>query len=205
MNIAGDARWSKLFGEQRKRDEWVDMGRVAEDLDQSVYMGLTWKVFDGGRSQALAREQKQKAKESEFLFAEERNSIRQELENQFFDLQKHARNLISNSRQVLSSREAYRLAVLRFQAGVGTQRNVIDNQRDVTRAEVLYFSTVVFYNRTLAALRRQTGLDAVVRCTPADLPASPPPKDPATDVPVFATPVTEPCVFQRATFVPPAD
>ena len=205
LNIAGDARWSKLFGEQRKRDEWVDMGRVAEDLDQSVYMGLTWKVFDGGRSQALAREQKQKAKESEFLFAEERNSIRQELENQFFDLQKHARNLISNSRQVLSSREAYRLAVLRFQAGVGTQRNVIDNQRDVTRAEVLYFSTVALYNRTLAALRRQTGLDAVVRCTPADLPASPPPKDPATDVPVFATPVTEPCVFQRATFVPPAD
>ena len=124
---------------------------------------------------------------------------------QFFDLQKHARNLISDSRQVLSSREAYRLAVLRFQAGVGTQRNVIDNQRDVTRAEVRYFSTVVFYNRTLAALRRQTGLDAVVRCTPADLPASPPPKDPATDVPVFATPVTEPCEFQRATFVPPAD
>ena len=205
LNIAGDARWSKQFGEQRQRDDTVDMGRVAENLDQSIYMGLTWKIFDGGRSQALAREQKQKAKESEYLFARERNEIRQELENQFFDLQKHSRNLISDSRQVLSSREAYRLAVLRFQAGVGTQRNVIDNQRDVTQAEVRYFSTVVFYNRTLAALRRQTGLDAVVRCTPADLPASPPPKDPATDVPVFATPVTEPCEFQRATFVPPAD
>ena len=205
LNIAGDARWSKQFGEQRQRDDTVDMGRVAENLDQSIYMGLTWKIFDGGRSQALAREQKQKAKESEYLFARERNDIRQELENQFFDLQKHARNLISDSRQVLSSREAYRLAVLRFQAGVGTQRNVIDNQRDVTRAEVAYFTTVVFYNRTLAALRRQTGLDAVVRCTPADLPASPPPKDPATDVPVFSTPITEPCEFQRATFVPPAD
>ena len=205
LNIAGDARWSKQFGEQRQRDDTVDMGRVAENLDQSIYMGLTWKIFDGGRSQALAREQKQKAKESEYLFARERNDIRQELENQFFDLQKHARNLISDSRQVLSSREAYRLAVLRFQAGVGTQRNVIDNQRDVTRAEVDYFTTVVFYNRTLAALRRQTGLDAVVRCTPADLPASPPPKDPATDVPVFSTPITEPCEFQRATFVPPAD
>ena len=205
LNIAGDARWSKLFGEQRKRDEWVDMGRVAEDLDQSIYMGLTWKVFDGGRSQALAREQKQKAKESEYLFARERNEIRQQLEEQFFDLQEHTRNLISNSRRVLSSREAYRLAVLRFQAGVGTQRNVIDNQRDVTRAEVFYFGTVATYNRTLAALRRQTGLDGVVRCTPPDLPASPPPRDPATDVPVFSTPITEPCVFQRATFVPPAD
>ena len=205
LNIAGDARWSKLFGEQQVRDEWVDMGRVQENLDQSIYMGLTWRVFDGGRSQALAREQKQKAKESEYLFSEERNKIRQRVESEFYDLQVHARNLISNSRQVISSREAYRLAVLRFQAGVGTQRNVIDNQRDVTRAEVFYYRTVAFYNSTLAALRRQTGLDAVVRCTPADLPASPPPEDPSSDIPVFATPITEPCAFQRATFVPPAD
>ena len=205
LNIAGDARWSKLFGEQRKRDEWVDMGRVAEDLDQAIYMGLTWKVFDGGRAQALAREQKQKAKESEYLFAEERNKIREQVEQQFFDLQLHARDLISNSRRVLSSREAYRLAVLRFQAGVGTQRNVIDNQRDVTRAEVAYTDTIALYNRTLAALRRQTGLDAVVSCIPAELPGEPPVKDPLTDVPVFSTPITEPCAFQRATFVPPAD
>ena len=205
LNIAGDAKWSKLFGEQRKRDEWVDMGRVAEDLEQSIYMGVTWKLFDGGRSQALAREQKQKAKESEYLFAQERNKIREQVEQQFYDLQLHARNLISNSRRVLSSREAYRLAVLRFQAGVGTQRNVIDNQRDVTRAEVAYTDTIALYNRTLAALRRQTGLDAVVSCIPAELPAEPPVKDPLTDVPVFSTPITEPCAFQRATFVPTAD
>jgi OMF family outer membrane factor len=205
LNIAGDARWSKLFGEQRKRDEWVDMGRVQEDLDQGIYMGLTWTIFDGGKAAALAREQKQKAKESEYLFAEERNKIREQVEQQFFDLQLHARNLISNSRRVLSSREAYRLAVLRFQAGVGTQRNVIDNQRDVTRAEVDYTDTIALYNRTLAALRRQTGLDAVVSCIPAELPAEPPVKDPLTDVPVFSTPITEPCAFQRATFVPTAD
>ena len=205
VNIAGDARWAKFFGERQKRDEWVDMGRVAEDLDQSIYMGLTWNVFDGGRAAALAREQRQKAKENEYLFSSERNEIREAVERQFFDLQAHARNLITASREVISSREAYRLAVLRFQAGVGTQRNVIDNQRDVTQAEVLYSDTIGLYNSTLASLRRNTGLDAVVRCTPPDLPADPPPKDPSTDVPVFATPITEPCAFQRATFVPPAD
>ena len=205
LSIAGDARWSKLFGEQQKRGEWVDMGRVAENFDQSIYMGLTWQLFDGGRAAALSREQKQKAKESQYLFAEERNDIRLAVESSFFDLQEHARNLISNSRRVISSREAYRLAVLRFQAGVGTQRNVIDNQRDVTRAEVDYSDTIGFYNSTLAELRRRTGLDAVARCIFPDLPASPPPKDPSTDVPVFSTPITEPCAFQRATFVPPAD
>jgi len=206
VTIAGDARWSKLFGEQKKRGEWVDMGRVAEDLDQSIYMSVNWKLFDGGQAQALAREQKQKAKENQYSFAEERNKIRLEVEDQFFTLQADARRLISNSRRVISSREAYRLAVLRFQAGVGTQRNVIDNQRDVTRAEVAYSDTIAQYNRTLASLRRKTGLDAVVLCLPQqDLPAEPPGKDPLSDVPVFATPITEPCAFQRATFVPPAD
>ena len=126
------------------------MGRVSENLDQSIYMGLTWQLFDGGRAAAQARDQKQKAKESQYLFAEERNDIRLEVETSFFDLQLHARNLISNS-------------------------------------------------------RRRTGLDAVARCIFPDLPASPPPKDPSTDVPVFSTPITEPCAFQRATFVPPAD
>ena len=191
---------------KEKRGEWVDMGRVAEDLDQSIYMSVNWKLFDGGRSQALAREQKQKAKENQYSFAEERNKIRLEVEDQFFTLQADARRLISNSRRVVSSREAYRLAVLRFQAGVGTQRNVIDNQRDVTRAEVAYSDTIAQYNRTLASLRRKTGLDAVVLCLPQqDLPAEPPGKDPLSDVPVFATPITEPCAFQRATFVPTAD
>ena len=106
---------------------------------------------------------------------------------------------------MVASREAYRLAVLRFQAGVGTQRNVIDNQRDVTQAEVQYTDSISDYNTTLAQLRRRTGLDAIAHCIPPDLPADPPPKDPTTDVPVFSTPITEPCVFQRATFVPPAD
>ena len=205
LNIAGDVGWSQLFGQTKVKSDEINMGMVNQDLDQSIYMGLTWKLFDGGRAQALAREQKQKAKESEYLFAEERNKIRLQVEEDFYKLQFQARTLITSSRAVLSSREAYRLSVLRFQAGVGTQRQVIDNQRDVTQAEVQYTDSIADYNTTLAELRRRTGLDAIARCIPADLPASPPAKDPYTDVPVFATPITEPCAFQRATFVPPAD
>ena len=87
LNIAGDARWSKLFGEQRKRDEWVDMGLVREDLDQSVYMGVTWKIFDGGRRKPWPVSKSKRPKKVNILFAEERNRIRDLVENHFFDLQ----------------------------------------------------------------------------------------------------------------------
>ena len=76
-------------------------------------------------------------KKVNILFAEERNRLRDLVETYFADLQANARSLITSSREVLSSREAYRLAVLRYQAGVDSQRNVIDNQRDVTQAEVI--------------------------------------------------------------------
>ena len=63
------------------------MGMVRENLDQSVYMGVTWKIFDGGRAAALSSEQKQKAKESQYRFAEERNRLRDLVETYFADLQ----------------------------------------------------------------------------------------------------------------------
>ena len=167
LSIAGDASWAKQFGQTGVRSDSVNMGMVRENLDQSVYMGVTWKVFDGGRSQALSREQKQKAKESEYRFAEERNRLFDLVEEDLFRrLQFSARSLITSSRAVISSREAFRLAVLRYQAGVDSQRNVIDNQRDVTQAEVDYNNQIADYNIALAQLRRATGLDQIVTCIP---------------------------------------
>ena len=205
VSIAGDASWAKQFGQTGVRTDSVNMGMVRENLDQSVYMGVTWKLFDGGRAAALSREQKQKAKENQYRFAEERNRLRDLVETYFADLQKNARSLIATSREVLSSREAYRLAVLRYQAGVDSQRNVIDNQRDVTTAETDYNNRIADYNISLAQLRRATGLDQIASCAAVDLPDSPPPEDALVNIPVTSPPLNTPCDFQRATFVPSAD
>ena len=207
LTINGSSAWSKQFGESgvRRPAGDVNLGMVRENTDQQVFMGLTWTLFDGGAAAAQSRQQKQVAKEQTYRFANERNQIRKDVEQSFFQLQAETRNLITNSREVLSSREAYRLSVLRYQAGVGTQRNVIDNQRDVTRAEVAYAASVGNYNRALAQLRRRTGLDQVARCVPQDLPANPPPKSPLTDVPVLSTPLNSPCQVSAATVQSPAD
>ncbi len=205
VSIAGDASWAKQFGQTGVRTDFVNMGMVRENLDQSVYMGVTWKIFDGGRAAALSREQKQKAKENQYRFAEERNRLRDLVETYFADLQKNARSLIATSREVLSSREAYRLAVLRYQAGVDSQRNVIDNQRDVTTAETDYNNRIADYNIALAQLRRATGLDQIVSCPAVDLPDSPPPESELIKIPVTSPPINTPCDVQRATFVPTAD
>jgi len=49
-----------------------------------------------------------------------------------------------------------RLARLRFQAGVGTQTEVIDAETDLTRAEGNRVKAILDYNRAMASLQRAT-------------------------------------------------
>ena len=72
----------------------------------------------------------------------------------------------------MSSRESLRLSQLRVQAGVGVQREVVNNQRDLTQAELKYASAIRQYNTYLAQLQRRTGLDALVACSAVSLPAT---------------------------------
>ena len=195
LGIGTSSGWNKTFGQSNAKPP-VNMGSVTEQLDQSLAMNLRWSIFDGGRAAAQSRRFRQVAKENAFLFADTRNQLRLDVESSFYKLQENVRNLLTNSREVVSSREALRLARLRFQAGVGTQRNVVDAQRDVTQAEVRYSQALFDYNVSIAELQRRTGLDRVLRCAPSRLPAQPPPQDPLTNIPVLPVPSASPCEME---------
>ncbi len=133
-------------------------------VDNAFGINVTWDVFDGGRAKALYRQGKQRAQEETFNFSKRRDAIRQEVEASFYELLTNNRNIITTSNEVLSARESLRLSRLRFQAGVTTQREVVDTQRDLTQAEVRYSSAITNYNKSLAELRRRTGLDLIALC-----------------------------------------
>ncbi|MGC6482755.1 MAG: TolC family protein [Synechococcus sp.] len=143
----------------------VDMADYGWSASNTVALNATWNIFDGGRARAEYRRNKQRAEESAFNFAAERDRIRQEVEDSFVDLRTANQDIFTTSREVLSARESLRLARLRFQAGVTTQREVVDTQRDLTQAEVRYADAITTYNTSLAQLRRRTGLDQVRACS----------------------------------------
>jgi len=152
-------------------------------VENSVGLNLRWNIFDGGQARAQYREAKQRAEQNAFLFAKSRDDIRFEVEQSFFELGRANRNIQTSSRDVVSSREALRLARLRFQAGVSTQREVVDSQRDLTQAEVRYADALSTYNITMADLRRRTGLDQVMVCPAVQLPAGKPKTDVTVPIP----------------------
>ena len=152
---------------------------------------FSWSIFDGGAAAAQSREAKQLAQQNRFQFAQKRDAIRQEAETSFYELQKNNRDIITTSREVISSREALRLARLRFQAGVTTQREVVDTQRDLTQAEVRFSQAITDYNKRLAEISRRTGLNQVVSCAVPALPGVKPAG--GSDVPVEPTPLIPAC------------
>ena len=167
--------------------------QLSWSVDNTVGLNVRWNLFDGGQAKALYRRQKQVAEESRYRFADKRDTIREEVEKSFYELEANNRNITTTSREVLSARESLRLARLRFQAGVTTQREVVDTQRDLTQAEVRYSNAIADYNKRLAELQRRTGLDQISTCPAPSLPAQKPVAVGASEVPVEVQPLVPAC------------
>ena len=170
----------------------VDMDDYNWDYNNAVGLNATWAIFDGGRARAEYRQNKQRAEQSKFNFASERDKIRSEVEDSFFDLRRASQNIHTSASEVLTTAESLRLARLRFQAGVTTQREVVDTQRDLTKAEVSYANAVTDYNVSIAELRRRTGLDQVLVCPALNLPSTKP-NQADLDIPIEPQPNRSAC------------
>ena len=141
-----------------------DTGNTSSSFSNTIGLNATWFVFDGGKSKSLYKYNKSKAKEAELNFALSRAQIRKEVEEVFYRLESAKLNIPASYVEVLSARESLRLAKLRYKSGITTQREVVNNQRDLTDSEVRYIISVTSYNTLLADLSRQTGIDNIKSC-----------------------------------------
>lgn len=115
---------------------------------------LQWNFFDGGAAKARARQEEVNAEIAETEFARLLNQARFEVEQAFFELNANEENIETAELAVEQADESLRLARLRFQAGVGTQTDVINQQRALTDARFNRLSAILDYNRSLAQLQR---------------------------------------------------
>ncbi|WGV27070.1 TolC family protein [Halotia branconii] len=133
-------------------DEFDDSNSVTDGY--SVGVRATMNLYDGGAARARAAQAKANAEIAETQFAEQRNQIRFQVEQAFSTQQANLENVQTANAALEQAREALRLARLRFQAGVGTQTDVINSENDLTRAEGNRIQAILDYNRALAQLQR---------------------------------------------------
>ncbi|AOY81208.1 TolC family protein [Moorena producens JHB] len=135
---------------------------LADNLDDVVGFGdgysvgatFQWNFFDGGAAVARAKQEDIDVALAESSFANQRDQIRFEIEQAYSQLNSNEESIETASFALEVAEESLRLARLRFQAGVGTQTDVINQQTALTRARINQLTAILGYNRALANLQR---------------------------------------------------
>jgi outer membrane protein TolC len=141
-----------VFANYNVLDDLDDRFGFADGL--SLGARLRWDFFDGGAARSRARQEEINRSIAETDFADNRDRIRFEVEQAFFNLNSSQQNIQTATSAVEQAEESLRLARLRFNEGVGTQTDVINEQTALTRARVNRLQAILDYNRAFSALQR---------------------------------------------------
>jgi outer membrane factor, OMF family len=115
---------------------------------------MRWRFFDGGIAKARADQETRNIEIDETNFGNQRNQIRLQIESSYNTLIANQENIKTTETAVITATESLRLARLRFQAGVGTQTDVINAQRSLTEARGNFLQAIIGYNQSLNELQR---------------------------------------------------
>jgi outer membrane protein TolC len=141
-----------LVGSYNLLDRYNDGVSVTDGY--SVGLQASLNLFDGGAAKARAAQSKTDIAIAETQFASQRDQIRFDVEQYYSQLQSNLDNVQTSSVALNQAKEALNIARLRFDAGVGTQTEVISAENDLTRAEGNRVTAILDYNRALANLQR---------------------------------------------------
>ncbi|MBW4428000.1 MAG: TolC family protein [Nostoc desertorum CM1-VF14] len=141
-----------LTGNYNLQDQFDDGIGITDGYSLGLDGNLT--LFDGGAARARAAQSRANIAIAETQFGSQRDLIRFDVEQYYSQLQSNLNNVQTSSVALNQASEALKLARLRFQAGVGTQTEVIDAENDLTRAEGNRVTAILNYNRALANLQR---------------------------------------------------
>jgi len=141
-----------LFANYNLYDDFNDSFEVTDGYGFGAR--LRWNLFDGGRAQARAQQAESNIALAETRFADQRNQVRLQVEQAYYDLIANKENIATSQQSIVTARESLRLARLRFQAGVGTQTDVINSQTELTTSRGNFLRAIIGYNQALNILQR---------------------------------------------------
>ncbi|WP_310424857.1 TolC family protein [Chamaesiphon sp. VAR_48_metabat_135_sub] len=119
---------------------------------------FSWNFWDGGSAGARSNREKVNQEIYENQFTTTRNQIRFEVEQAYYSLGSSKKNIATSTQSLKQAEESLKLARLRFQAGVGTQTDVIQAQTELAKARGNRITAILNYNRALSTLRTATVL-----------------------------------------------
>lgn len=161
--VARSGHMPKIYA--NASDNWGGNGsNWPGDDDENWSVGVTASinVFDSGVTWSkihAAQEALVQAKENQRQI---KDNVELEVRTDYLNLREAEKRITTTQVAVASAEEDYHIAVVRYQAGVGTNIDVMDAQEALTQAKTNYYQALYNYNTSKAALNTSMGVGVPV-------------------------------------------
>ena len=118
---------------------------------------MTLAVFDGGLTAAKVEQARQQLTISRVQLDQTQQTVEQQVRAAYLNLQQAAEQLASAQAGLVAAQEALRIANVRFQAGVGTQLEVVTAVQNLAAADAAVVQARFQYNLALAQIDQAVG------------------------------------------------
>ena len=142
----------------------VDFDETGSEYENTIAITAKWDIFNGGKNKYIRNFKKSKFNEFNLRIKDEENKIKFKVSESYETLKTSLKNIFNTSSQVKNNKNILKISRLRFNAGVASQREIINNQRDLTQSRLVYANSIANYNKNLIDLKSITNLGSVKKC-----------------------------------------
>ena len=119
---------------------------------------MSWNIFDNNVTEAQVQQAKASMRKAEQKLYETQEDIQLDVRKAYLNLLAAEQNIHTTKVAVDQAQEDYKIAQVRYSAGVGTNLDVMDAEDKLIQTQTTYITALYKYNTSKAALDQAMGL-----------------------------------------------
>jgi len=146
------------FSKGSALSEQIDPQKSSSSYSNKISLNLTWNFFNAGQNNNSFKAKQSEAEAEKLKFLNLQNVIKTNIIEAYLNLLNNKEKLISTKKEIDSTKEALRLARLRYEVGISTLKDVLIRQKELTLSHSKNIDAIYNYNINLDKLERLTFL-----------------------------------------------
>ena len=141
-------------------DKWNDSEFAGtKNNNWSVGINASYNLFDSGVTKAKVKGAEASVDKSLEQLRQANDSVQLEVRQAYLNMKEAEKRIDTSKVAVTKAEEDYKIAQVRYSAGVGTNLDVIDSQVALTSAKTDYVQALYDYNTSRAKLDKAMGIE----------------------------------------------
>lgn len=132
--------------------------RYAQNNNWTAGVVLSWDIWDNNITQSKVNQSKAAVAKAEAAAENTRQSGDLEVRTAYLNLKAAEKSINTTQVAVDKAQEDYKIAQVRYAAGVGTNLDVMDAEEKLAQAQTNYYTALYNYNSSKAALDKAMGI-----------------------------------------------